>query len=203
MTDLGVVIFNSKWKIESPSPFCLKLLAWLEMAKIPYKTEQPKAAPKSKTGKAPYIILEDGTFIDDSQRCIEFLEKKHSIGMDDFLTPQQNAQSLAFRRLLEDHFYFLLIYQRWVKDFDKVKDAYFGVLPPVVRSIVPVIAKSGVTKSVYLQGTGKRSWSEIVAEAQYNIDALSDFLGEKDFFFTSASSLDAVAFGFLENSTFQ
>jgi len=195
----NVVVFKSKWKVESPSPFCLKLLAWLRMANIEHTVSAPRGRPASKTGKAPYLILADGTILDDSQRAIEYLSKEHNVQLDAHLSAQQTAHALTLRRLFEDHLYFLLVYQRWVRDFDDVRDAYFSKLPVGVKSIVPPLIRRQVEKMLNGQGTGKRSWPEILSEAKADIDAIATWLGERDYFFGRPSSIDAVAFGFLEN----
>ncbi len=196
---LTVVVFKSTWNVESPSPFCLKLLAWLRMANIEHRVSAPRGRPASKTGKAPYLILADGTILADSQRAIEYLSKAHHVQLDTHLSAEQKAHALTLRRLFEDHLYFLLVYQRWVRDFDDIRDPYFSKLPIGVKSIVPPLIRRKVEKMLNGQGTGRRSWAEIVSEAKGDIDAIATELGDGDYFFGQPSSIDAVAFGFLEN----
>ncbi len=198
--NLTVVILRTAWSIESASPPCLKLLAWLKMAGIEHAVTTPKMAPESETGKAPYIVLEDGSFLADSQRIIEHLSKKHNIEMDVHLSAEQQAQALCLRRLFEDHYYFLIFYHRWMIAFDEIKGPYFHKLPALLKPIVPPMIRRQVKRDLTGQGTGKRSFEEVLMEAKVNLDAISVLLGDKDYFFNEPSSIDAVAFGYLENT---
>ena len=96
------------------SPFTLKLEAWLRLAGVPYEVSDSFAdfrrAPK---GKLPYID-DRGRRIADSGLIIEYLSRSRGIDLDGWLSPRQRAEALALQRLLEDHFYFILGYARWL-----------------------------------------------------------------------------------------
>src|SRR5215211_5878746 len=58
MTTLRVFTFAPDWGLPTVGPFALKLLAWLELARIPYEQvieANPRKGPK---GKNPWIELE-------------------------------------------------------------------------------------------------------------------------------------------------
>jgi glutathione S-transferase len=96
MATLRVFIFAPDWGLPTVGPFALKLLAWLELAGLPYEQvfeANPRKGPK---GKNPWIEL-DGERIGDSEVIIDLLRKRHAIDLDDGLTPEQVAIGHAWR----------------------------------------------------------------------------------------------------------
>ncbi|HEY7749076.1 MAG TPA: glutathione S-transferase N-terminal domain-containing protein [Aestuariivirgaceae bacterium] len=81
MPVLRVYTFSPHWGLPSAGPFALKLLAWLELAGIPYEQvieDNPRKGPK---GKNPWIEL-DGELIGDSGLIIDRLSRRFGIDMD-------------------------------------------------------------------------------------------------------------------------
>lgn len=73
-------------------------------------------------------------------------------------------------------------------------------IPPVLRSIIPELLRNSVRKSLYGHGMGRHSTAEIYQIGCTDIQAFSDFLGDKLFFMGDRpSSLDATAYGILAN----
>ena len=58
----------------------------------------------SPKGKTPYIML-NGEKMADSQLCIEFLNKKFNVDLDKTLSSEERAVSRAFRKMIEESFY--------------------------------------------------------------------------------------------------
>jgi glutathione S-transferase len=78
MATLKVFTFAPDWGLPTVGPFALKLLAWLELAGLPYEQVfevNPRKGPK---GKNPWIEL-DGERIGDSELIIDLLRKRHAI----------------------------------------------------------------------------------------------------------------------------
>lgn len=76
---------------QNPSPFCVKLEAYLNFAKIPYKSI-PTLDGHPQTGKMPYIRY-NGVCIPDSNICIEYLNQQFGIDLDSHLSPSERAIS--------------------------------------------------------------------------------------------------------------
>jgi glutathione S-transferase len=107
VSKLRVFTFAPAWGLPTVGPFALKLLAWLELAGIPYEQViegNPRKGPK---GKNPWVEL-DGQRIGDSEIIIEVLKHRHSIDLEEGLTPEQAAAGHAWRRTFEEHFHQVL-----------------------------------------------------------------------------------------------
>jgi glutathione S-transferase len=192
--------FARVWDIPSPSPFCAKVETYLRMAGIPYEVADaiPPTAPR---GKLPYVV--DGSeTISDSRVIIEHLKERHGADLDRELTRPQQAESLAFQRMIEDDLHWAMMYSRWYRpeNWAANKQAIFGVLPPVVRDGVAWIARRSMRGQIRGQGAARRDEAELFELGCRDIDALSDFLAERPYFMGDVpTTLDACAFGMLIN----
>src|SRR5262245_20470409 len=119
------------WGAPSPSPFVIKLMTWLRMANVPYQTRALKGPMKSKTGKIPYITLSDGRLIADSEVIIAHLTQERGIDLDSGLSPLERASGHALRRMLEEHLYFVGLWERWLSTngWPSTARDYFAFLP--------------------------------------------------------------------------
>lgn len=195
-----VHIFSGAWDIPSESPFCLKLLTWMKIAGVPFDVSALRGPAKSKSGKAPYILREDGTCLEDSSRIIETLTREHGVKLDAERTPEQYASMVMAQRMLESHLYFVVLLHRWRDNWPAIRAAYFeGTIPaPVLWAVGPFIRRATV-RQAQGQGLGKMPWEQAVAEAVADLGALSTVLGNDEFFFGSPGLMDAIAYGSLEN----
>lgn len=182
--------FGPAWGISDPSPFCVKLESFLIINKIPYKlgTYDGKTiigqAPKKKV---PFVDLENGERIGDSNFIISRLSKDLSIDMDADLNKEQRSISHAYRKMLDESFYFSAVYGRWCEDsgWDVIKPLFFGDMPPVIGGLITTLIRRGMEKTVYGQGTGRHSRDEIYDMANSDLDALAGLLGDDKWFFGS------------------
>jgi glutathione S-transferase len=83
------------------------LLAWLELARVPYEQVIENDSRKGPKGKNPWVEL-DGERIGDSEIIIGLLAKRHGVDLDAGLTPEQRAAGLAWGRTFEEHFHQVL-----------------------------------------------------------------------------------------------
>ncbi|VAX07534.1 hypothetical protein MNBD_ALPHA03-1472 [hydrothermal vent metagenome] len=192
--------FGALKKVSDPSGFCVKVEAYLKMAELPYETRSGiQYLRRSPKGKLPFI-KDDGETIADSSFILEYLEKNHNNILDGHLNDEQKAISHAFVKMMDENLYWTVVYSRWALDHNWVimKDMFFGSLPFVLKPIVPGIARKGVLKGLKGHGIGRHSEAEITEICAHDLQALSDFLGAKEFFFgDKPSCLDAAAFGHL------
>lgn len=187
--------------LASPSPFCLKLEAWMRLAGIPYETAEfsPFQAPK---GKAPYIQFDDGTLLGDSALIIDRLTRDHAVTLDHGMSPRQQAVATLLQRTIEDHLYFAILYFRWVRDegFAVLRDAYFGRMPIPLRWMIPRMARRGVVAACHAQGTSRHSPEDVAAMAARDIAAIAEILADNPWMLGSEPhGIDAVVYGAVAN----
>jgi len=161
------------------SPFVMKTEVQLKMAEIPYRLERgsPAEAPKHKI---PYIV-EAHHRIGDSTFIREHIERQHGIDLDRGLTPEMRARGWAIERMLEDHLYWAIVYERWMVDenFARGPAHFFDNLPCEARDKARAEARRNVAANLYGQGLGRHSHAEVVALGRRSVAALSALLGNK------------------------
>jgi glutathione S-transferase len=181
----------------NPSPFCLKLEAWLRLTGLPYRIERIydlKAAPK---GKAPYI--DDGEErIGDSALIIAHLRRSRGIDPDAGLTPAQRGVGRAVEAMLEDRLWFVGLHFRWMEpaSWPVLRDEMLAGLPAEVAEAI----RSSQRDRLRAQGMGVHRPDEIYAIADADITALADILGTQPFLFGDRpASADCTAFAILHS----
>ena len=126
--------FGEAWGIADPSPFCVKLESFLREADIAYEAvpfEGRRSFAKAPKGKLPFIEDEDGTIVGDSTLIIERLSRQRRIDMDEALDDRQKCVSFAFRRMLDEHFYWMGVYSRWIDEpgWSTIRPLFFAQSP--------------------------------------------------------------------------
>lgn len=192
--------FGPFYELADPSPFCLKVHAYLTATKLEFKTEvgtqHLRRAPK---GKLPYID-DDGTIVCDSSDIIEYLESKLSQPLDSDLNAEQKAISRAYCKMMDENLYWCMVYSRWISEqgWPTIKQQFFGSMPFPLKLFVPGMLRKGVRKALHMQGLGRHSEKEILQIARKDLIALSDFLGTKDYFLINKPTiLDISAYAYL------
>ena len=194
--------FPSAWDLPNPSPFCMKLEVFMRLADIPYEIvtlADPRKAPK---GKLPYIEHE-GRQIADSHICLRYLTETFEVELDEHLSPAEKATGFALQKMLDEHFYWCVIYSRWMDDriWPNLRQALFGNLSPVVRQILPNIVRRNIRKTLHAQGIGRHDQAEIYRQAAECLQAVSEFLGDKPFLFgEQPTSHDATVYRYVANA---
>ena len=196
------------WGIPSPSPFCMKLETYMRMAGIPFRSINildalvAPANRKAPKGKIPFIEYE-GQTIGDSSLILEFLKKKFGNTIDSHLNSRENSEGLAIQRLFEDHYFWVIVYSRWLdkKGWAVTRPEFFNGLPPLIRQIVPFIRKAKMRKVLHINGIARHNEQDIYAMGIQDLDAFASLLENKPFIFgDKPSSFDAIAHGFLVNT---
>ena len=185
--------------LADPSPFCLKVDCYMRATGIEFVTKSgAQHIGKSPKHKLPYIV-DAGNAIGDSSFIIEYFKEKHGDILDKDLNAEQKAVSRAFTKMLDENLYWCIVHSRWVGEgWPVMKEEFFGKMPLPLKLIVPTIAQKGVKKSLYQHGLGRHSDQEILNIANKDIQALSDYLGTKDYFLINkATSLDISVYAYL------
>ena len=171
------------WGMPSASPFGVKLETWLRIAGLDYETRVLMGPPKSSTGKFPYIERPGGRVLADSSTIIETLTEERDVQIDAGLTSTQRGLARAIQRMLEEHFYFTMLWSRWWPDesWAIVAPAYFSNLPAPVRALGPPLLRRGIKKALVGQGMGRLTAAEIRARAGQDLAALSQLLDDQPY----------------------
>lgn len=192
--------FGPFGNLPDPSPFCLKIDAYMRMAGLDYESASDvrnlRNAPK---GKLPYIT-DQGMTLGDSAFILDYLKQTYGDPLDANLTEEQLAVQHAFVKMLDENLYWCLVWSRWISDsgWPGTKNAFFGDMPWFLRAIVPNRLRKGMRRTLHRQGLGRHSESEIKQIMRNDLQALSTYLDQKPYFFgNEPATLDAVAFGFL------
>ncbi len=192
--------FGPAFGLPDPSPFVMKVDAWMRMSGIPFEhvsgVGNLRKAPK---GKLPFID-DGGKVIADSHLIIDYLRQQYGSPLDRGLSAEQKAIAVMVGKSLDEHLYWCLVYSRWIRPdtWPRVKKTFFNVVPLPMRALVCWMAQKKVRRSLHLQGFGRHSDEEILAMTTEMLQAMSDLLGDKNYMFgEQPSTLDATAYGFL------
>lgn len=193
--------FHPAFELSDPSPFCVKVETFLRMVGVEYETVCLSDPGKGPKGKLPFITDGDTT-IPDSTFILKYLLEQYPYSIDDHLSPQQHATGIVLTRMLEEHMYWIVVYDRWIDPINwrKISHQFFGAMPPVIRLIVPLIARASVKRSLHGQGLGRHSAEELQILAKDDIRTVSDCLGAKEFILGDLlSSYDASVYAFISS----
>ena len=175
--------FKPHWGLPNASPFCMKVEAYLRLAKIEYKSVVVGDPGKGPYGKAPWII-DDGKTIPDSRFIIEYLNRKHGYPLRGDLDETDLTRHHVIGRMLDESTYWVIVSERWIlpENAPITRDALLGFIPNPMRKLVFAIAQRGVRSSLKGQGTGRLSRHEIDHLGKKDVDALVTLLGDKTYF---------------------
>ena len=78
--------------------------------------------------------------------------------------------------------------------------AFFGTMPPVLRSIVPALAGRGVARTLHAQGYGRHRPDDIYAIGAADLAAIAALMPESGFAVADRpTSTDATLYAFVAN----
>ncbi|WP_150047278.1 glutathione S-transferase family protein [Methylomonas rhizoryzae] len=193
--------FPRAWHIPNPSQFCAKLETYLRMAAIEYRIVEalPVAAP---LGKLPYIE-HDGRKIADSRIIISYLQQCFGDRLDQTLSERQQAQALAWQRLLEEHLYWVCMYSRWQtgpENWRINKQAIFHGLPPLLTDGIASLYRLRIKSQIRGHGIGRLPAAQVFELGRQDVAALAAALADQPYLLgDQPASVDASAYGILIN----
>lgn len=185
--------FRAAFGQPTGSPFGVKVIILCQMAGADYQIvyqDDPRKAPK---GKFP-IIVDDGVTVADSSFIRRHLEQKYGVDLDVGLSAEQRGASMAFQRLAEEHLYWSLVAARWVDmgSWPVLRDALFSQIPGIVRPLIAGQIRKKLLRDMEGHGMGRHTLEEMYAFGVENLQAIADWLGDKDFMHgTEPTAIDA------------
>lgn len=181
-------------KARSLSPFAWKAEALLKLSQQPYKVEFVTDFTQMPNGKIP--VLQDGEqWIADSSLIQHYLEQKGELTLDQGLSAEQKAIAEAFRRMTEEHLYWIGVYARMVDQAGEsfVRNAILAGLPQEVQDQAMTRLREGARQQMHSHGIGRHSTEQIYTFGCQDVKAISDYLSDKPFFFgEKIHSIDCV-----------
>ena len=193
--------FGPYFGLPDASPFVMKGEMLLKLSGLPYEA-RPRGLRKAPKGKLPYIRDGD-TVVADSTLIRLYLEQKYSIDFDRDLPARERGTAWSVEKMLEDHFYWLLVYWRWVDDanFDRGSRVYFQRAPALIRPLAIYMVRRKVRANLRAHGLGRHSEQETTVMANRAIDALAAIHGDNRYFLGSTPcGADATVFAFLASA---
>lgn len=194
--------FPRAFGIANLSPFCMKVEAFLRIADIPYQVTEVNDLRLAPKGKLPFI-RDNGVAVSDSEFIMDYLQSKHEFEVDGHLGSQQKVVHHALSRMLDEHFYWALMYNRWLEpqNWQILKQHLYGHIPPPISTVMAKKAQDSMRRQLRYHGLGRHSAEEIYRKAGKDIHALAQTLGSQNWFGGDyISRLDLSALAYLSNA---
>ena len=192
------------WGLPNVSPACMKLETWLRMAEIPYELPALDLVNAPK-GKVPYIVDLDGSRLGDSTFIIEHLKVKTGKDPDAHLSAEQRAIGLAFRRMMKENFYWVIVQSRYKdepnwKIYKELVLTLLDGVPMEQRPMVCDMYKQRIEGQMYGHGIGRHSAKEVYELGMADLKAVSEMLGNKPYLLGDRpSTVDATVYAYIAN----
>ncbi len=188
---------GSHFGLPDPSPFVTKAEMLLRFAKIPFTVEKASFG-KAPKGKIPYIA-DEGILIGDLTLIRLHLEKRYGARFDANYAEAKLANAWMVEKMLEEHLYWLMVYERWAIDanFRKGPALFFNAAPAPIRPFVRMLVKRQVRKNLWAQGLARHTEAERFELGRRDLDAVAVFSSgtSPTFWAKSPAGGDATLFG--------
>jgi hypothetical protein len=149
----------------------------------------------------PFISLPTGEKISDSTRCFQYLKDvKNVTDIDEALTPQERASSVAYKFWLEEWLYFLMLWDRFIDNWYETREGLVAetFLPfyPIRVVLFKILYRryASILRNKGILSKSKEDLVAIIAEA---VKTLSVLVGDTGMFEGKPWSLSAFLFGIL------
>lgn len=181
---ITLTIYPESFGEPSASPFCTKALCMLKATGLSFQVDEtpdPRKAPKQKLP----VIEHDGHVIPDTEQIREHIEAAADFDFNEGLSAEQRGISRAVTRMLEEHFYFAVVADRWGNDANwaHVKKAFFSDIPRIIRPFVTRMIRKQALGQLNGQGIGRHTEEERFDRARRDVISVRTILGDKPFLF--------------------
>jgi glutathione S-transferase len=180
----------------------MKLETWLRISGVPYEVA-PLDMANAPKGKIPFIIEQDGTRIGDSTLIVSHLKAARGVDPDAGVTAEQHAVAVAFRRMLKEHLYWVIIHERYKseRNWPAYRELLIGMLdflPEEHRGPGADMYRKQILDQLQAHGLGRHTEDEVHRLGKEDLAAVSDFLGTKAFFLGERpTTVDATVYAYV------
>jgi glutathione S-transferase len=191
------------WGLSDMSPFVSTTDAYLRMAGFDFEAVVLPQGDLTRTpkGKLPFIVDGDGTVVSDSVLIQQYLEKKYGDRLDARLTKEQKAAATLMARAFGECWYWFAVQTRYRRDedfavYDPLWSTFLSWLPEDQRAEPVRLFREHLLTQFWYHGAGRNSEAEVEQIACSQLDAMSDFIGDKKYMLPgdTPTSLDAAAY---------
>lgn len=179
---LTLLTFPDHFGEPGASPFCLKAICLLNMSNQSWKRS---LADVRKMPKAKLPVLKVANrMIPDSENIRSYLEQQGA-DFDKGLGDRERAASRAFIRMAEEHLYFHLVADRWVRDdvWPTTRDTFFDMIPKPVRGFITGKIRKKWRTGLHTQGIGRFTEAERAERVALDLEAIKLQLGNRPYLF--------------------
>lgn len=190
--------FGPAFGLPDPSPYVTKTEVQLRMAGLAYEKVKGDLE-KTPKHKLP-IIEDDGLVVADSTFIRAHLERTRGIDLDAGLSLRDRATAWAIERMLEDHYGWAMVHDRWMDDanFQRGPALFFQGAPEHLRDAIIKDVRARVAANMHGHGIGRHSPAERLDLATRSLSALSVLLGDRPYVMgDQPTGVDAFAFAVL------
>lgn len=188
----------SAFGLPTASPFGLKAIALLNIAGVPFDIDTAVDCGRTSLQSLPY--LKDGTrLVADSANIESHLNARHGAKFDHGLTLSQRTLSHSIKRMVEEHLYFAIVWNRWLNPaiWPQTRLGLFPDLTPPVRMLMLHLIRRQLRRDLNGQGMGRLSENSIRARASIDLAVLANALNARFLFGDRPTSADASVGAFL------
>ncbi|MGE3246568.1 MAG: glutathione S-transferase family protein [Beijerinckiaceae bacterium] len=191
-------VFGADLGLADPSPFVAKAMTLLKIAGLAFEPLRADVR-KSPKHKLP-VIVDDGITVPDSTFIRFHIEKKYGFDFDKGLSEEQKAIAWAVEKMLEEHVYWIAMYDRWAveKNFQAGPARFFNVLPAPLRPFIKSMVRKHIIKNLDAHGMGRHAPDEMAQLGERAIASVPTILGDKPYFMGDAPcGADATVYAFM------
>lgn len=180
---MKLITFPGDARFASNSPFCLKAMCLLEMAKVDWQPEMVQDFGALPLGKVPVARVGD-TMIPDSHNIQAYLESKGADFMPG-LSRIEKAATHALTRTVEESLRLGLVHDRWLNEdcWVVMKEAFFGAVPEPMRAQAADEARGHVRAGLMSEGIARFSPNDRQARFDNDLEVIDAKLDGKQFLF--------------------
>ncbi|MCK6545119.1 glutathione S-transferase family protein [Myxococcota bacterium] len=185
--------------LESYSPFCLKTHRALVAAGLEYTSAhapQPAAHKALNPQRQVPVLVVDGRPVADSTEILRELLRLRPGAL------AAEPEDWLFEELADTALNGFVVAARWAdpRNWDVVKQAYFGAAPAPIRAIVPAILRRGVLRSLHARDVTRAGLERCWARFSHLLDQLDARAPEQGFWSGPRLSVaDVALFGQLHS----
>ncbi len=178
---LTLISFPGAFGQSSLSPFCVKAEYLLNLSGQAWQREDSNDPRKAPRAKFPVLRTPQG-LVHDSDNIRLYLDETGA-NFDAHLSDVETASARAVQRMMEEHFYFLIVLDRWERDdvWPTIRDTYFSEIPSLLRKPITAALRRTLLKGLRSQGLGRLTWEERMTRADQDLAVLSAHLWETPF----------------------
>jgi len=180
---MKLISFPGDAQFPTHSPFCLKAMCLLEMAKVDWQPEMVQDFEALPLGKVPVARVGDA-LIPDSHNIQAYLESNGADFMPG-LSRVKKAASHALIRTVEESLRLGLVHDRWLNDecWAVMKEIFFAAVPEPMREQAAEEARGHVRTGLMSEGIARFSPEDRQARFDNDLEVIDATLNGQQFLF--------------------